>query len=441
MSIRKRMHRDLAGQWHAADYVPPAARTMRPFQTTGVEWLEARQAGLLADDMGLGKTCQAIGAINHLPPTARILIICPAGLRINWLRELAQWLAIERRAVIAKSYIQDVPIVIVSYDSLEKFEMALRRRTWDLIIGDEAHLIRNQKAKRTRNVIGDLFTYPLQAKRKILLTGTPMPNRPIEIWPLLHFLGMPMSRIDFGNQFCGGGNFMGSSNAGELRFLLSAYMLRRMKAEVLTELPEKTRQVIRISPAGAARAAAAAEVSWEKQVGGIKPYEGGASMKHLALLRQRTALAKIALPVVQSMLREAVESHRKVVVFCYHKAAVDKVAEIFLMAGIHAVTYTGEHTQQERQRSVDRFQTEDRRMAFIGTIGAAGVGLTLTAASFMIFLEEDFTPGITDQAEDRCHRYGQANAVIVQHVVIDGSYDERQLRIQVEKAAVISSVL
>jgi SWI/SNF-related matrix-associated actin-dependent regulator 1 of chromatin subfamily A len=436
--MNKRMIRDLAGIWHRLPFELPRRGQLMPFQADGAGWLAGRRNSLLADDMGLGKTCQAIEVINSLGPEARILIVCPAGLRLNWLRELARWLTAARRAQIAKRYIPDVPIVLVSYDLLQRFEVQLRRRKWDLLICDEAHLIRNPATRRARHVLGDEWREPLDADRRILMTGTPMPNRPIEMWPLLRCLGLRMSRADFGERFCGGRDFKGSSNSSELRDLLRFYMLRRMKREVLTELPEKTRQIIRIQPAGSALAAIRAEGAWGRQVRALEKFMGKPKLRDISELRHETAIAKIAMPVVQDMLQEAADSYGKLVVFCYHNSSVAAVAALF--PG-RCVTYTGAHSTEERQRAVDRFQRDPACQVFIGTIGAAGVGITLTAASNEMFLEEDWTPGVIDQAEDRCWRYGQRNAVLVQHIVLEGSIDARELDRQLSKAEVIGRTI
>lgn len=440
--MRERMIRDRAGQWHKQPYVVPALPELRPFQIAGAHWMQERESSLLGDDMGLGKTAQVIETINSLPKDARILIICPAGLRLNWLRELAQFLRFERRAAISKRYIPPhLPIVIVSLDTLSKFEVQIRRLDWDLIALDEAHLIRNSRTIRANQILGNESTAPLRAGRKIAMTGTPMPNRPMEVWTILRFLGLEMTRQEFGQRFCGGGDFKGSSNPEELRALLGKFMLRRTKRQVMKELPEKTRQIVRIAPAGAARACILAEGRWQKQVGQVEKFKGGVKLTELTKLRQATALAKLSMPIVQDIIREAVECRNKLVIFAVHHDTVEAAAAIVRSAGAFAVKYHGGMTTDDRQKAVDYFQKTDKRTAFIATIGAGGVGITLTAASHVLFIEEDFTPGNTEQAEDRCHRYGQRNAVMVQHIVLDGSYDERQLAIQVEKQGVISAVL
>lgn len=433
------MIQDRAGIWHAQPYALPARGNLMPFQAQGAAWMTPRAASLLGDDMGLGKTCQAIEVINSLPLDARVLIIAPAGLRINWLRELAVWLTMPRRCAIVKKYVPTwASVVIVNYDLLEKFQMQLRAISWDLIVCDEAHTIRNPWTVKCRQVLGDTWTPMLQAPRKILLTGTPLLNRPIEVWPLLRWLGLEMTREEFGNAFCGGGDFMGCENREGLSRLLSRFMLRRTKAEVLTELPAKTRQIVRIAASGRARIAMAAELAFERQAQGIGRFRGGVPMTEMSELRLTTGLAKLEMPEIQSIIQEACESSGKVVIFVYHNECADRVAA--MLAG-RCVKYTGRNTAEERQKAVDMFQTNPRCQAFIGTIGAAGVGITLTAASHALFLEEDWTPGLIDQAEDRIWRHGQKNACLVQHLVLDGSIDARQLEIQVEKAGNISEIL
>lgn len=437
--MKRRMIIDRAGQWHREPYALPVRGQLMPFQAYGAGWLWDRHASLLGDDMGLGKTCQVIEVINRLSAGARVLIICPAGLRFNWLRELATWLTTSRRCQIAKTYVPPVEIVIVNYDKLPRFELQLRAVHWDLAVIDEAHTIQNAWATKCRQILGDEFTEPLRADRKILMTGTPMPNRPINLWTQLRFLGLRMSREAYGKRFCGGGSFQGCTHPEELRDILRCFMLRRTKAQVLTDLPPKSRQVVRIAPAGAARAAVAAELSFERQAARVLKFEGKIPFSHTAALRQATARAKLAMPEVQAILREAAACSGKIIVFGYHNATVDAVAALFPPG--RAVTYTGRHTAEERQAAVDRFQTDAGCQVFAGTIGAAGVGITLTAAHHVIFVEEDWTPGMIDQAEDRAWRHGQKNAVTIQHIVLDGSIDARQLEVFLGKQGNISEVV
>lgn len=435
--MKPRKYLDRAGQW-GSEPTKPRAFDLMPYQREGLKWLSTRTNSLLADDMGLGKTCQAVSLIDTLPEAARVLIICPAGLRFNWLRELALWLTTTRRCQIAKKYLPGLPVVIVQYDALAKLEAQIRAVEWDLVICDEVHAIKNAFSTKARQVLGDGQILPIRAKRKVLLTGTPMLARPIELWTILKFLGLAMPRDEFGKRFCGGGNFQGASNADELAAMLAPMMLRRMKRDVLTDLPAKSRYVVRLAPSGQMAGLIRSEKSFEQQAGEVQKFKGGVSLAEISKVRASLAMAKVEMPVVQSILTEAVECHKKVVIFVYHNEVAKKVASLFPGK---CVVYTGSQSGEERQRAVDKFQTSADCQVFIGTIGAAGVGITLTAASHVIFLELDWTPAMLAQAEDRCWRNGQKNAVTVQYLVVDGSIDAHQLDLTLSKQETINSIL
>jgi SWI/SNF-related matrix-associated actin-dependent regulator 1 of chromatin subfamily A len=430
MSRRQPMIQDRAGIYHRLPFELRPRPALMPFQQDGAEWLRGRSASLLGDDMGLGKTCQAIEVINSLPANARVLICCPAGLRLNWLRELALWLTERRLCCIAKRYIPSCPIVVVSYDQLRKFEVQLRAITWELVICDEAHLIRNPFTIRCRQVLGDEWTLPLEAKRKILLTGTPVTRDAGQLWSLLYWLGLRMPRDIF--------MLRAESCGGWLDGCLRGVMLRRMKRDVLKDLPAKTRQIVRITAAGAASRALAEELTFER----TRELERfpGCKFTETAEVRMQTALAKLALPEVQEHLREAA-SAGKIVVFVCHHATLNRAVAIMAEMGLHPLRYEGTMSTESRQAAVDAFQHLPQHRAIVVTIGAGSTGITLTAASHVIFLEETYDPTEISQAEDRVWRNGQKNAVLVQHLVLNGSIDCREIETQIAKQAVIDRTI
>jgi SWI/SNF-related matrix-associated actin-dependent regulator 1 of chromatin subfamily A len=322
-----------------------------------------------------------------------------------------------------------------------------------------------------------------QARRKVFLTGTPLPNRPKE----LHPIAAALAPEHFGNffkyakRYCGAkqqwvptpGNrdgkmvwdFSGSSNLEELQELLRAtFMVRRLKSEVLTELPPKRRQVI-VLPADskASKAIDAEQKAWDKKERSLElaashvgfahasddpeAYEKAvanlrdaqnAAFAEMAMIRKKIAVAK--LPMVIDHLEQAFESGiKKIVVFGHHHAVCDAIHEHF---GDSAVKLTGTVTSNKlRQEAVDRFQTDDSVKLFVGSIGAAGVGHTLTAASTVIFAELNWVPAAMSQAEDRCHRIGQTDSVLVQHLVLEGSLDAHMAQVLVDKQDIADRAL
>lgn len=447
------------------DFPVPAGLSYLPYQKAGIAYAQSHQNVLIADEMGLGKTIQAIGVINTTPDAKKILVICPASLRLNWKREIEKW-SIRRFSVeIATSAgVPDSDIVIVNYDILAKLSNALKATEWDLLISDESHYLKNPRAQRTQAVLGDRNTSPIPAKRRVFLTGTPILNRPIELFPLLQLLdpsGLGKSVTSFGKRYCAGvqsqygWDFSGASNLDELQARLrSTVMVRRLKADVLSDLPAKRRQVIEFSVNGGAEAVLAEqkayaahqdrlaqlkadveaaklgdnEEDYRKAISALSAgYE--VSFEEMASIRHEVALAKI--PYIVEHVTDALDGG-PVILFAHHKDVVSALKNQFP----DAVVLTGDTPLVERQAAVDAFQNGQTNL-FIGTIKAAGVGLTLTRSAHVIFAELDWVPGNISQAEDRAHRIGQTNSVLIQHLVLEGSLDAQMAKTLIEKQEII----
>lgn len=441
----------------------PAGLSYLPYQRAGIAYALARQNTLIADEMGLGKTIQAIGVINADESLRRVLIICPASLRLNWQRECERWLVMPRRIEIAngKAYPHNAEIVIINYDILGKHEEALAS-PWDLIIADEAHYLKNRKAQRTRAALA------IPSTRYLFLTGTPITNRPIELFPLLTKLdpqGLGANWYQFAKRYCGahqtrfGFDTRGATNLDELQTRLrSTCMVRRRKADVLTELPAKRRQVIELAANGSAAlvegeiqaarlhdeeiAALRLRVELAKTSDNEDEYRAAvnalkegisAQFSEMSKLRHDLAVAKV--PSIIEHLESAIDQGL-VVCFAHHKDVLSALKEAFP----GAVMLVGDTPMDERQAAVDAFQNGQSKL-FLGSIGAAGVGITLTAAAHVVFAELDWVPANMSQAEDRCHRIGQRSSVLVQHLVFENSLDANMARKLIEKQAVIDAAL
>lgn len=493
----------------AAVEVPaPAGMSYLPFQRAGVAYMMARPNTLVGDQMGLGKTIEALGFVNATG-AARVLVICPASLKLNWLREAQAWLCDRRTVVVVSAKGSTVyergrkgfdvarwveiranapTLHVVNFDVLHKYEPELRAKRWDVVIVDECHYLKSQGANRTQHVVGrDAIpekpakgktpyrpakpaVAPIPADRMLWMSGTPIVNRPIEAWTALAALDGARwnSWFRYVTRYCAGykGKYgwdtSGASNLEELQQILrESIMLRRLKSEVLTELPAKQRQVIELPANGATVAIEAEQRAYrlqevnlaelraavelakaspdpEEYNAAVMKLRAGASaaFAEISKLRHATALAK--LPYVLAHLDDAAESSGKVVVMAHHKDVVAAIAEHF---GPRAVSLTGDTAMLDRQVNVDRFQRDPKVEVFIGSITAAGVGITLTAASHVVFAELDWVPGNLSQAEDRCHRIGQAESVLVQHLVLEGSLDARMAHVVVAKQEVIDRAL
>ena len=422
-----------------------------PFQKAGIEFANVRKSILIADEMGLGKTIQALGLINLNAAIKRVLVICPAGLKINWMREAEKWLVRIFRIVIIKKDFPDNPeFVIVNYDILKKFSRQIRAVDWDLLICDEAHYIKNKRSMRTKQILGEkkwdvslrmwnVKSTPIEAKKKIFMTGTPILNRPVELHPLLSAIdpGEWGPFFEFGRRYCDGHHngfgwdFRGASNLGELsRRLRSNCMVRRLKSEVLKELPQKQRQVIELPSNGLTKIVNSEMDAYEDW----KTAEDGEKTNALAALaraRKETAVAKM--PQVIEHVLNLQESINKVIVWGHHHEVLDGLHDAFR----DSVKLDGRDPAKVRDKSVAEFQSDPEVRVFVGGIQAAGVGITLTSASHNVFAELDWVPGNLNQAEDRCHRIGQVNSVLVQHLVLENSVDNVLLEAILKKQDII----
>lgn len=456
------------------DIPAPENMTYLPFQRAGISYASNRPATLIADEMGLGKTIQAIGVINTDNTIKNVLVICPASLKINWSRELTKWLVFPLTIGIANGDIPDTNIVIVNYDILKKHHTAIMGREWDVLISDECHYLKNPKSQRTQMVLGNFKSSipPIPARRKLFLTGTPIVNRPIELYPIASMLNPAefgswkryVTRYCNGHETKYGWDVSGASNLAELQEKLRAtIMVRRLKMDVLTELPPKRRQIIDLPVNGSIRAVENEKKAWadketlmqelRAKVELMKASENPddyknavdalrdgarAAFTEIAKLRHETAIAKI--PSMIEFLHAALDDDEaaKIVFFAHHHDVIDAVVKEF---DGQAVTLTGDSSMIARQAAVDRFQSDKNCRVFVGSITAAGVGITLTASSHVIFGELDWVPGNISQAEDRTHRIGQVNSVLVQHLVLDGSLDATMARTLVDKQEIIDKAL
>jgi SWI/SNF-related matrix-associated actin-dependent regulator 1 of chromatin subfamily A len=469
----------------------PEGLAYLPFQAAGIRYAAERPATLIADEMGLGKTIQAIGVINVTRPET-VLVLCPAGLRINWQRELTKWLVDFSGEIYVVESNDPIPqkatIVICNYDRLRNGVLAeIKARSWKMIISDECHFLKNPTAQRTKAVLGAPARKnkktgeisPVESgiidlcERKVFLTGTPILNKPVEIQPLLGAL-LPS---EFGNffafakRYCAGRetkygwDFSGASNLEDLQTRLRAKcMVRRLKKDVLTELPAKRRQVIELPVEDSAiKRAAKAEneaygeyedvlcdlqetASMAKALDDVDAYKAtvaklaeSAKIAFEGMSGARRALALAKIPAVIDHINSVMESGvDKLIVFCHH---LDVLGAMKKELGDQAVTFSGDTSPEDRQTAVDRFQKDPTCKIFIGTIKAAGVGLTLTAASHIIFVELDWVPANVAQAEDRAHRIGQMESVLIQHLVVNGSLDARMAHVLVAKQEIADRAL
>lgn len=355
-------------------------------------------------------------------------------------------------------------VTIINYDVVHK-HASLKRVQWDIVIADESHNIKNLETIRGRCIVGDKNEPGISGRRIVALTGTPILNRPGEIWSTLIWLDPDTwsnKRWYFLKRFCNG-KWTGCNKdrMPELQEKLrTTIMIRRKKADVLKDLPPKFRHVITLEVSdnetkelirrekelsgkrdySEIRAkielakASDNETEYRAAVDRLKSQVGG-DIGELARIRKQVAIAKI--PYVIDHLNDLVDSLGKVVVFAYHHEVILALHAAFP----DSVVFYGQTKLEDRQAAVDRFQNDPTCRLFVGSIGAAGVGITLTASSHVVFAEGDWVPGNVSQGEDRCHRIGQFDSVTVQHIVLDGSIDARMAQVVVDKQKRIDAAL
>jgi SWI/SNF-related matrix-associated actin-dependent regulator 1 of chromatin subfamily A len=434
-----------------------------PYQAEGVEVALERNRVLIADEMGLGKTIQALAYLQARKDLRPAVIVCPASLKINWLRECEKFLddCPENQAVAlsGKTPVEiQGSIFIINYDILRDWLPVLKPKA---VIGDEAHYIKNTKSNRSKA----FKKLCKNAESVILLTGTPVLNRPIELYPLLNLLAPHefSNYIAYGKRYCAGHqkeiitrggvkrlvwDFTGQSHLSELnQNLKDTVMIRRLKKDVLKDLPPKQYAVVpvEISNQDAYIKAENAFISWLAEQVRKGVYDGkrlNAALKAEALvkinyLKQIAAYGKLNIAV--DWITDFLESGEKLVVFAHHRDLINKIAKQFPGCAVVA------GDTKNRMNEVDRFQNDPKCRLFIGSIQAAGVGLTLTASSNVAFLEYPWRPADFDQAVDRTHRIGQKSSVTAWCLIanVDGvkTIDEKIITILQRKRKTVDAIV
>lgn len=448
----------------SVDLPCPAGLEYLGFQRAGIAYALAKGSCLIADEMGLGKTVQAIGVMSAANEVRTVLVVCPASLKLNWQRECQKWLARSASVEVFPHRMVDgypLHVTIINYEQLKKLSNS---QEWDLLVCDEAHYAKNPKSARTKLV----QAVAKRCKRKLLLTGTPILNKPVELFPLLQIVAPEefdprgsvrvngrTEMVEAGNgagfwrfvkRYCDAHeeyhgrtkhwNFDGASNLPELQERLrSTCMVRRLKADVLSELPPKRRRVVILQNDYERDEVDELADDYETAISQLT--HGKVAFEDISRVRHEQGLKKVDGAVAH--IREALEGgSQKIIVFAHHTDVIQDLAEGLNDYEVSMIT--GETGLAARQDAVDRFQNGAARV-FLGSIGAAGVGLTLTASSHVIFVEGSWRPADMTQAEDRAHRIGQQESVLVEVLCLDGTLDAKMMRMVQEKQEIADLAL
>lgn len=438
------------------DNMPAYLETqLLPFQRDGVRFvLEHGGRALIADEMGLGKTLQAIAVVSCLKDAWPVLVITPSALRLQWALMIEQWLKIRSSEILVvmsqwsgskignfnivqtsgKQTIQlDGVFNIISYELVSKIQEILVNSDFKIVIADESHYMKNPQAKRTNASI-PLFQ---KAQYRILLSGTPALSRPIELFKQLEALYPTVYNNihQYGQRYCMGGIFgkyQGASNREELHALMKkTIMIRRLKKDVLSELPVKRRQQIFLSLEDKGlkqmRALFSELGAIKRDINVCKSDEEAQSLKYSEnqlINKIYTESAEVKIPTVLEFLGTMIEASCKFLIFSHHQSMMDAIEQFVVKKNVGYIRIDGSTPASSRQTLVTKFQDREDIKVAVLSIRAAGIGVTLTAASTVIFAELSWTPGDLVQAEDRAHRIGQVSSVNVYYLHANDTVDD-----------------
>jgi SWI/SNF-related matrix-associated actin-dependent regulator 1 of chromatin subfamily A len=434
------------------DYSPYDNRPPMEHQKVAIEKLLANNKFILADDMGLGKTTAAVIASME-SGAKKVLIVCPASLKINWDREIKNYTDRKVLIVEGRKWGSTFDYYIINYDILKNYHTTeksedsddyklLVNEKFDLAIVDEAHYVSNSTANRTRLLNDVLETIP----QVWLLTGTPMTSRPINYFNLLKIVDSPLAlnwqayvrRYCKGYQFTVGNrkvwNTSGASNLDELRERTKSYVLRRMKTDIL-DLPEKI-----VTPVFVELSSKMYDEELEEftRISNDKKDNETISVTLNRLMKIRQLIAYEKIPYTCEIIDKCLDQGKKVIVFTNFTMSLDMLHEKYKK---NSVILNGSMSKEKKQESVDRFQNEDKVKIFISNIIAGGVGITLTAGEVVVMNDLSFVPAHHSQAEDRAYRYGQQNSVLVYYPVFENTVEKIIYNILQKKKGIIDQVM
>uniref|UniRef100_A0A8C3G946 SWI/SNF-related matrix-associated actin-dependent regulator of chromatin subfamily A-like protein 1 n=1 Tax=Cyclopterus lumpus TaxID=8103 RepID=A0A8C3G946_CYCLU len=413
---------------------PSLTCSLMPFQRDGVNFAVSKQGRLLlADDMGLGKTVQAICIAAYYRNEWPLLVVAPSSVRFTWAEAFRRWLPSLSPdsinvVVKAKDDLRSGLVNITSYDLLSRMDKLQLGNPFNVLIMDECHFMKNMKTARCKAALPLLKA----AKRVVLLSGTPAMSRPSELYtqilavrptlfPRFHEFGM---RYCNATQSTWGWDYSGSSNLGELRLLLDeSLMLRRLKCDVLSQLPAKQRKVVTVT------------------IDGVNTRIKAKMQDKEALLVFYNQTAEAKLQAIMEYITDMLECGReKFLVFAHHKLVLDHITTELVKKNVCYIRIDGSTPSAERQQLCEKFQFLTKTCVAVLSITAANMGLTLHAADLVVFAELFWNPGILVQAEDRVHRIGQTSNVNIHYLVAKGTADDHLWPMIQEKMNILEQV-
>ena len=436
--------------------IPGLKGTLLPYQAIGVAYFDLKDGRALnADEMGLGKTIQTLAWLQLHPEYRPVIIVVPSSLKLNWLQEAFAWMTVKKDEVMCvygqKPYSTGkATIIIINYDIVSFWLPALLTKGFKVCVLDEIHSIKNSSTKRTKAVKKLSKGIP----HVIGLSGTPIVNRPIEAYNALTIINSAVipnfkeyTRLFCDPKFNGFGiTYNGASNTLQLhQLLINTFMIRRLKVDVLKELPEQRTCFVPIQIDNEAeyRDAENNFIDFLKRTKGLQAAEKAGNAEALTQINTLSQLAiKGKMSGVIDWITEFIESGEKLVVFATHIHTINMLMEAFPHI---AVRYDGTVNQTNRNKNVQDFQTNSNIKLFFGMLDKegkpAGVGITLTAAWSTATVEYQWGPTVHDQADARIHRIGQKNACINYKLMAANTIDEKFAKFIDSKRKTIDSIM
>jgi SWI/SNF-related matrix-associated actin-dependent regulator 1 of chromatin subfamily A len=429
----------------------PEGRSLYPFQYVGVQFAQLSGGRcLIGDDMGIGKTIQAIAHIGLNQDKLPALVIVPASVKYNWLKECSAWLP-DMTSIVLEGRSGTIPnadIVICNYDIVAGRQVALMDYGFNIVVCDESHYLKNNKAKRTQATL----EIAKQSESVLCLSGTAITNRPNEFFTTLNLLRpneFP-SFFDYGVRYCAGEqtrfgwDFSGASNTDELHNRTRDFCIRRLKKEVLTELPDKIRTIHTVEPnSKEIKRYNELHRAWMEEYNSLETLPAGFVLNMLTALRHECGLIKV--PSAVEYIKEYREiTGKQLVVFAHHTDVLRDTANLLRQDKNHKWRIggiTGDMPAEKRQQNVEAFQNGQLDVILCSTV-AAKEGITLTNADTVLFIEREWTPAWEEQAEDRVNRIGQeSQSVQAVFLSVANTIDEKFNHVVENKRAVIQAVL
>jgi len=423
-----------------------------PFQYVGVRFAElAGGRCLIGDDMGIGKTIQAIAYCALHQDQWPVLVMCPSNVKYNWAKEVTRWLP-DATVEVVNGYrgpIEEADFTVINYDLMAKRLDQLDGMEFGISVLDESHYVKNNKAARTKATL----SIADKSDSVLCLSGTAITNRPAEYFTTLNLLRKAQfsSWLNYVRRYCAayhdgwGWKTGGACNVEELHAVSRDFTIRRLKKEVMAELPDKIRQSIPVIPTKAElKEYRQRQRDWSDEYSHIRNsgrgLPAGYVLNMLTDLRHNCGVMKVG-PVSEWVLDYKENNERPIVVFAHHKNVVAPLLSIFKLKGLRVDTITGEVKSERRSDIVDEFQAGNLDVLVCSTL-AAKEGLTLTAADTVVFVEREWVPGWEEQAEDRVNRIGQdAETVHALYFTVEGTIDEKFNHLIEQKRAVVKAVL